>query len=73
MDGVDVGRYARLKRVIADKGVKIPPRMEIGFDPEEDKKRFHVSEGGVVVLPKGAGSGRARLSVRPRSRLLGRS
>ena len=54
MDGVDVGRYARLKRVIADKGVKIPPRMEIGFDLEEDKKRFHVSEGGVVVLPKGA-------------------
>jgi glucose-1-phosphate adenylyltransferase len=54
MDGVDVGRYARLKRVIADKGVKIPPRMEIGFDLEEDKKRFHVSEGGVVVIPKGA-------------------
>ncbi len=54
MDGVDVGRYARLKRVIADKGVKIPPRVEIGFDLEEDRKRFHVSEGGVVVLPKGA-------------------
>jgi glucose-1-phosphate adenylyltransferase len=54
MDGVDVGRYARLKRVIADKGVKIPPRLEIGFDLEEDRKRFHVSEGGVVVLPKGA-------------------
>ena len=34
--------------------MKIPPRMEIGFDLEEDKKRFHVSEGGVVVLPKGA-------------------
>jgi glucose-1-phosphate adenylyltransferase len=54
MDGVDVGRYARLKRVIADKGVKIPPHMEIGFDLEEDKKRFHVSDGGVVVVPKGA-------------------
>jgi glucose-1-phosphate adenylyltransferase len=54
MDGVDVGRYARLKRVIADKGVQIPPRIEIGFDLEEDRKRFHVSEGGVVVLPKGA-------------------
>jgi glucose-1-phosphate adenylyltransferase len=53
MDGVDVGRYARLRRVIADKGVKIPPRIEIGFDEEEDRRRFHVSEGGVVVLPKG--------------------
>ncbi len=54
MDGVDVGRHARLRRVIADKGVKIPARIEIGFDEEEDRRRFHVSEGGVVVLPKGA-------------------
>jgi glucose-1-phosphate adenylyltransferase len=54
MDGVDVGRHARLRRVIADKGVKIPPKIEIGFDEEEDRRRFHVSEGGVVVLPKGA-------------------
>jgi glucose-1-phosphate adenylyltransferase len=54
MDGVDVGRYARLRRVIVDRGVQIPPRTEIGFDPEEDRKRFHVSEGGVVVIPKGA-------------------
>ncbi len=53
MDGVEVGRYARLRRVIADKGVKIPARIEIGFDEEEDRKRFHVSDGGVVVLPKG--------------------
>jgi glucose-1-phosphate adenylyltransferase len=53
MDGVDVGRNARLRRVIADKGVRIPSRAEIGFDPEADRKRFHVSEGGVVVLPKG--------------------
>jgi glucose-1-phosphate adenylyltransferase len=53
MDGVEVGRHARLRRVIADKGVKIPPRAEIGFDPEEDRRWFHLSEGGVVVLPKG--------------------
>jgi glucose-1-phosphate adenylyltransferase len=24
--------------------------MEIGFDPEEDRKRFHVSEGGVTLV-----------------------
>ncbi len=53
MDGVDVGRYARLRRVIADKGIRIPPRTEIGFDLERDRKRFDVSDGGVVVLPKG--------------------
>ena len=53
MDGVEVGRHARLRRVIADKGVKIPPRVEIGFDPEEDRSRYHISDDGVVVLPKG--------------------
>ena len=53
MDGVEVGRYARLKRVIADRGVKIPARAEVGFDLEMDRKRFTVSDGGVVVLPKG--------------------
>lgn len=53
MDGVEVGRHARLRRVIADKGVKIPPNVEIGFDLEEDRSRYHISEGGVVVLPKG--------------------
>ena len=53
MDGVEVGRYARLKKVIADKGVRIPAKVEIGFDLEEDRRRFHVSEGGVVVIPKG--------------------
>ena len=53
MDGVEVGRHARLRRVIADKGVKIPPRVEIGFDPEEDRNRYHISDDGVVVLPKG--------------------
>jgi glucose-1-phosphate adenylyltransferase len=53
MDGVEVGRYARLRRVIIDKGVRIPARVEIGFDAEEDRRRFHISEGGVVVIPKG--------------------
>lgn len=53
MDGVEVGRHVRLRRVIVDKGVKLPSRLEVGFDPEEDHRRFHVSEGGVIVLPKG--------------------
>lgn len=53
MDGVDVGRYSRIRRTIVDKGVRIPPRTTIGYDPEQDKKRFPVSDTGIVVIPKG--------------------
>jgi glucose-1-phosphate adenylyltransferase len=52
-DGVDVGRHARIRRAIIDKGVIVPPGMTIGFEPAEDRKRFTVSEGGIVVVPKG--------------------
>jgi glucose-1-phosphate adenylyltransferase len=54
MDGVDVGRHARVRRAIVDKGVRIPPGYVIGEDPVEDRKRFLVTEGGVVVIPREA-------------------
>jgi len=53
MEGVDVGRYAKLRRVIVDKGVRIPPKTQIGYDPEDDAARFTITESGVVVVPKG--------------------
>jgi len=53
MDEVDVGRYARLNRVIADKGVRIPEGYQVGFYLEEDAKKFTVTESGIVVIPKG--------------------
>lgn len=31
-----------------------PSGTTIGYDVESDMERFHVSEGGVAVLPKGA-------------------
>ena len=49
---VDVGRGARLRRCIVDKGVRIPPGEVIGEDPERDRARFTVSEGGVVVVTR---------------------
>jgi glucose-1-phosphate adenylyltransferase len=52
-DGVEVGRHARIRRAILDKGVVVPPGMTIGYEPAEDRRRFTVSEGGVVVVPKG--------------------
>ena len=53
-DRVDVGRYARIRRAIIDKDVKIMPNATIGYDLEKDKKRFTISEKGIVVVPKGA-------------------
>jgi glucose-1-phosphate adenylyltransferase len=53
MEDVDVGRYAKLRRVIVDKGVQIPPKTQIGYDPEEDARRFTRTGSGVVVVPKG--------------------
>lgn len=50
---VDIGRRARIRRAIIDKGVRIPPGVEIGYDPEEDRRRgFSISPGGVVVVAK---------------------
>jgi glucose-1-phosphate adenylyltransferase len=54
MEGVQVGRYARLRKVICDKGVEIPTGMQIGFEPEADRKRFNVGADGIVVIPKRA-------------------
>jgi glucose-1-phosphate adenylyltransferase len=53
MEGVNVGRYARIKKAIIDKEVDIPQGMVIGYDAKEDKKRFHVTESGIVVVAKG--------------------
>jgi glucose-1-phosphate adenylyltransferase len=52
MDQVEVGRYCRIKNTIVDKYVKIPPRTDIGYDLEEDSKKYYVSPKGIVVVPK---------------------
>ena len=50
----NVGRHARIRRAIIDKNVIVPEGYEIGFDPDEDKKKFTVSDTGIVVIPKNA-------------------
>ncbi len=52
LDGVDIGRHARIRRAIIDKEIQIPEGMHIGYDLEEDKKRFTVTNSGMVVVPK---------------------
>lgn len=52
MDGVDIGRSARVRRAIVDKNVRIPPGCVIGEDREKDERRFTVTPEGVVVIPR---------------------
>ncbi len=52
MDYVEVGRHARIRRAIIDKNVYIPEGETIGYDLERDRKRFFVTESGLVVIPK---------------------
>lgn len=52
MNNCNIGRHARIRRTIIDKNVNVPEEYEIGFDLEGDKKKFTVSESGIVVIPK---------------------
>jgi glucose-1-phosphate adenylyltransferase len=55
-DRVDIGRHARVRRAIIDKGVRIPPGIEIGFDVDQDRARgFTVTDNGIVVIAKADG------------------
>ena len=47
---VEVGRHARLKNVVIDRGVVIPEGLVVGEDREEDARFFNVSEGGVTLI-----------------------
>jgi len=47
---VDIGRYSRIRRAIIDRSVRIPEHTEIGYNLEEDRKKYHVTETGIVVV-----------------------
>jgi glucose-1-phosphate adenylyltransferase len=48
----NIGRGAKLNKVIIDSGVRIPEGMVIGEDPVLDAQRFRVSEKGVVLVTR---------------------
>ncbi len=48
----NIGRGARLSRVIVDSGVRIPEGLVVGEDPEADARRFRRSDGGVCLITK---------------------
>ncbi len=53
MHEVIVGPGAVVRRAIVDKGVQIEAGAQVGVDPDADRERFVVSDGGIVVIGKG--------------------
>ncbi len=52
-ESVVVGRHAKIKRAIIDKGVVVPDGDTIGYDLELDRSRgYTITESGIVVVPR---------------------
>ena len=47
---VQINRHCRLRKVVIDRGCELPEGLVIGEDPELDARRFHRTEGGVVLV-----------------------
>ena len=52
MSDVEIGRHCKIMKAIIDKANRVPPNTEIGYNPEEDRKRYMVTPRGIVVVPK---------------------
>jgi glucose-1-phosphate adenylyltransferase len=50
MDNCDIGRNTKIRRAILDKNVKVPQGAEIGYDLEHDRRHYHVTDSGIVVV-----------------------
>ena len=53
MDYSRIGAGSKLRGVIIDRHNRIEPGSVIGHDRDADRERYHVSPGGVVVIPRG--------------------
>jgi len=47
---VTINRKARLKRVVIDRGVTIPPSLVVGENPVEDARRFRRTDKGICLI-----------------------
>ena len=47
---VNIGRHSRVRRAIIDRHVSLAEGTEIGYDTDADRRRFHVTESGIVVV-----------------------
>jgi glucose-1-phosphate adenylyltransferase len=50
LGNIDVGRHAVVRRAVIDKNCRLPEGARIGVDPEEDRRRFHVTPSGITLV-----------------------
>jgi len=53
MPNATVNRHVKMRKTLIDRNVEVPRGAVIGYDPDEDRRRHTVSEGGVVVVTPG--------------------
>jgi glucose-1-phosphate adenylyltransferase len=46
----DVGNHVVVKRAVIDRGCLLPDGIEVGLNPAEDRRRFHVSARGITLV-----------------------
>jgi glucose-1-phosphate adenylyltransferase len=50
LPNVQIGRHCVLRKCIVDKNCVIPAGSHIGLDPDQDRKRFHVTPSGITLI-----------------------
>jgi len=50
LPNVEIGRHARLRRVVVEKQCVIPEGLVAGYDVKADRKRFYVTEKGITLI-----------------------
>jgi glucose-1-phosphate adenylyltransferase len=48
----NIGRHCRIRHAIIDRDVHIPDGTVIGYDQNEDRKTYFVSESGITVVTR---------------------
>jgi len=65
MERSRIGRGAQVRRAIIDQDNDVPAGVRIGFDSDEDRRRFHVTDSGIVVVPAGYFPARKSVATTP--------
>ncbi len=50
LPGVRVGQHVILRRAVVDQGCLLPDGLQVGLDPELDRRRFRVTERGITLV-----------------------